>query len=172
MSFSTRSVEQPDKATAPAPEAPSTVRNFRRSRVGLGSSVMHAPFGRSGVGRLTRSSRLPTPDSRLIVTYRAISRDLPLDVASDAETHPVHVVHLEDLRHPLHVAMAGGAGIGTQGFDMPLMREVSMPGEIVHPHPFDRLLLRPRLPKLLDFRLVRAVPPPDHEVTSHTGLNR
>src|SRR5918994_7513303 len=37
-SFSTLDVEQPDRAMAPPPDTPSTVRNFRRSMVDCGPS--------------------------------------------------------------------------------------------------------------------------------------
>src|SRR5919112_4133622 len=106
------------------------------------------------------------------MTYRAISRDLPLGVAGDAEAHPVHVVDLEDLGHPLHLTVAGAAGVGSQRLDVSLVREMRVPWEVVDPHPFDRLLLGPGLPHLLDLRLVGAVPAADHQMTSHAGLHR
>src|SRR5918999_1681697 len=115
---------------------------------------------------------LMTPDSRLVVTYRAIPRHVPLLMAGDAETHAIHVVHLEHLGHPLHVPVAGGACVGTERLDVSLVWEVGVPGEIVNADPFDRLLLAPGLAQLPDFRLMRAVSPADDQVTSHTGLNR
>src|SRR4051812_49368673 len=106
------------------------------------------------------------------MTYRAIPRHLALDVAGDAETHAVDVVHLEDLWHALHVPMASGACVGAKRLDVPLMGEMRVAGEIVHPHPFNGFLVGPRLPELLDLCLVGAVPPPNHQVASHTCLYR
>ncbi len=53
----------------------------------------------------------------------------------------------------LHVAVTGGAGVGAQRLDVALMGEVRVPGEEVDPDPFDRLLLGPGLPELLDLGL-------------------
>jgi hypothetical protein len=105
------------------------------------------------------------------VTYRAIPRHLTLEVTGDAETHAVDVVHLEYLRHPLHVTMAGGARVRAERLYVTLMRKVSVAWEVVHPHPFDRFLLGPGLTQLLDFRLVGAIPPSDDEMATHAGLN-
>jgi hypothetical protein len=88
------------------------------------------------------------------MTYRTILRDFSLDVARDAEPHLINLIHLEDLRHALHITMARGTCIGTHRFYVPLVRKVSVPGEIMHPHPLDRLLLGPCLPQLSDFNLV------------------
>jgi hypothetical protein len=93
-------------------------------------------------------------------------------MARDAKPHPINLVHLEDLRHTLHVTVAGGAGIGAHGIDMTLMGEVGVTGEVMYPHPFDRFLLAPGLTQLSDFRLVRAVAPTNHQVASHAGLHR
>src|SRR3954470_3512244 len=105
------------------------------------------------------------------MTYGTIAGDLPLDVAGDTETHSVDVVHFEDLRHSLHVPVTRSTRIGTERLDMPLMREVCMPGEIMHSHPLDWLLLCPRLSHLLDLRLVGTVTSADHQVTPHAGLD-
>ena len=93
-------------------------------------------------------------------------------MAGDTEAHAVHVIHLEDLRHPLDLAMTGSAGIRAQCFDMPLMGEMGMPREVVDPNPLDRLLLVPRLAQLPDLGLVRAISPADDQVAAHAGLHR
>src|SRR5436190_20362661 len=92
-----------------------------------------------------------------VVTHRAVSGDLPLDVTGDAESHVVHVVHPVDLRHALNLAVAGDAGVRSQRLDVPLVGKVGVAREIMHAHPFDRLLLGPGLAHLLDLGLRRAV---------------
>jgi len=93
-------------------------------------------------------------------------------VARDAEPHLIHLIDLEHLGHALHISMARSTCIGPHRLDVALVREVSMPGQIVDPHPLHRLLLRPRLAQLPDFGLVRAVAAGDDEVTPHAGLHR
>jgi len=93
-------------------------------------------------------------------------------VARNTETHSVNVVHLEYLGHPLHVAVAGSARVGTERFYVTLMREVSMAREVVDPYPFDGLLLGPGLTQLLDLRLVGAIPPSNDKVAPNAGLDR
>src|SRR5215210_6628967 len=107
-----------------------------------------------------------------VVTHRAVARHFPLYVARDAEAHIVDVVHLEHLGHAAHVAVAGGAGVGAESLDVPLVREVGVPRDEVHASPLDRLLVRPGLANLLDLRLGRAIAATDHEVASHAGLHR
>src|SRR5690349_6204069 len=113
-----------------------------------------------------------TGDSRLIVTYRAVPRHLPLRMAGNTKPHPIHVVHFEDLRHPLHFAVTSAAGVRSQGFDVPLVGKVGVSGQVVNADPFDRLLLGPGLADLLDLRLMRAVPTTDHQMAPHAGLDR
>jgi hypothetical protein len=93
-------------------------------------------------------------------------------VTVDAKPHPVDVVHLEDLGHALHLAMASTASIGAECLDVPLMREMGMPGQVVNPNPFNGLLLIPGLTQLPDLCLIGTITAPDHQMTSHTGLNR
>src|SRR5919112_5269904 len=52
------------------------------------------------------------------------------------------------------------------------MRKVRVPGEIVDAHPLDGLLFVPRLAQLLDLGLMGTVSSPNHQVASHTGLDR
>src|SRR5215218_5731249 len=106
------------------------------------------------------------------MTYRAVPRHLPLRMASNTKAHPIHVVHPEDLRHPLHFAMAGAAGVGPERFDVPLVRKVCVAGQVMDADPLDGLLLGPGLAHLLDLRLVRAVPAPDHQMAAHARLER
>src|SRR5918995_2089405 len=106
------------------------------------------------------------------MTYRAVPRNLPLYMAGDAESHAVHVIHLEHLRHALNFSMTGPAGIRAQSLDMPLMREMGVPRQVVDPNPLDRLLLGPRLAQLPDLCLVGAISPADDQVAAHAGLHR
>jgi hypothetical protein len=66
-------------------------------------------------------------------------------MAGDAEAHPVHLVHLVHLRHAGDVAVAGGAGVGAQHLDMPLVGEMRVTGQVMNPDPLDRLLVAPGL---------------------------
>src|SRR5215204_1323148 len=126
----------------------------------------------AGPPLLPSFSWLMTRDSRLIVTYRAVPRHLPLRMAGDAKPHSIHVVHPEDLWHPLHLAMAGAAGVGPERFDVPLVRKMSVAGQVMDSNPLDRLLLGPGLAHLLDLRLVRAVTASDYQMAAHAGLDR
>src|SRR4051812_36902013 len=105
--------------------------------------------------------------ARSVVTHRAVPRHLTLQVARDAKAHVVDVVHPLDLGHALHVAVAGGASVGAEGLDMALMGEVGKASEVVHPHPFDGLLLRPGVAELLDLDLVAAVATGDDGVAAY-----
>src|SRR5687768_4126057 len=106
------------------------------------------------------------------MTHRTVPRHLSLDMTGDAEPHPVHVVRLEHLGHALDIAMTGPARVGAKRLDMPLMREMGVPRQIMDPDPFNRLLLVPGLAQLLDLHLVRAVTATDHQVAAHAGLHR
>src|ERR1041385_4232955 len=115
MSFWTRSVVYPERATAPAPVAPTTVRKRRRSMLLLRiSSDITAPSivrgaWWSGAGPPPRTtSHAPRP--RSVVTGGAVAVHATLEVTRDAEPHVGDVVHLEDLRHPRDVPVTGGAG--------------------------------------------------------------
>src|SRR5215210_1095906 len=106
------------------------------------------------------------------MTYRAVPGHFPLGMAGDAEAHPIHVVHLKHLRHALDLAMTGATGVGSQRLDVALVRKVRVSRQVMDPDPFDRLLLGPGLPHLLDLRLMRAVPPAYYQMTAHAGLHR
>jgi hypothetical protein len=56
-------------------------------------------------------------------------------VTGDAEAHVVHVVHFENLRHAIHIAVARGARVGTESLDVSLMREVRVARDEMHPNP-------------------------------------
>ena len=96
---------------------------------------------------------------------------LALDVSRDADTHVVDFVDLEHLGHAAHVAVARGAGVGTEGLDVPLVREVSVAREVMHAHPLDRLLVGPGLSDLLDLGLGGAVAAAHDEVAPQAGLH-
>ena len=105
------------------------------------------------------------------MAHRAVADDLPLEVAGDAETHVVDVVHLVDLRHAAHVPVARGARGGAERLDVALVREVGVAREVVHPHPLDGLLVVPGLAQLLDLGLGRAVASGHHQVAAHARLH-
>src|ERR1041385_3906650 len=129
MSFWTRSVVHPERATAPAPVAPTTVRKRRRSMLLLRiSSDITAPWSVLRASCLDRASCLVprrcfgnrrTPadhsrstkhEARSVMTGGAVAVHATLEVTRDAEPHIGDVVHLEDLRHPRDVPVTGGAG--------------------------------------------------------------
>ena len=93
-------------------------------------------------------------------------------MTGDTEAHPVDIVDLEHLGHPLDLTMAGGAGVGTHGLDVTLMREMGVPGQVVNADPFDRLLLVPGLTQLSDLSLIGAIAAANYQMTSHAGLHR
>lgn len=109
------------------------------------------------------------------MTRRTIPIDFPFHMAGDAEAHVRHVVHLEDLRHSLDVAMTGAAGVGSHRLNVPTVREVHVPRQRMNAGPLQMrfggiALVGPELAQLLDFRLAPAVAPRDDHVAAHAGL--
>src|SRR4026209_2436921 len=108
------------------------------------------------------------------MTGRTVTIDLSGQMATDAEAHVVHVVHLEDLGHARDVAVTGLAGVGPHRLDVAHMREVGETSERVDPNPLELGLARvcavaPELTQLLDLGAVGAVGPADPRVAPPDG---
>src|SRR2546428_153150 len=131
-----------DAAAAAPPVAPSTVRNRLRS--------------------ICRAS---------VVTHGTVTRDAALHVAGDAPAH-LERGDLVHLRHGAHVAVAVDAALGAQDLDVALVREAHEARERVHASPLGRPFVGPRLPHLLDFRLMGRRGAADHLMTAEAGLHR
>src|SRR5262245_7401481 len=91
-----------------------------------------------------------------------VTLDVPLEVAADAETHVVHVVRFEHLRHAGDVAVTGAASLGTHRLHVDRVREPDMARQGVNASPFERgrvglVAIVPEGPELPDFALRRAV---------------
>src|SRR5437667_9166419 len=115
------------------------------------------------------------------MTGRTVTIDLPLQVATDTETHVVHIVHLEYLGHAGDVTVAGLAGIGPQRLEVAHMGKVDVPRQSVNAGPLESRFGRvravaPERPELPDFGEVGGVGAvgaafaADHDMAPHTGL--
>src|SRR5207237_8133323 len=100
MSFSVGSgpIPHDERAAAPAPVTPRTLRNRLRS-----------------IESVIDSSRV------LVVTHAAVSRHFVFDVAAHAPPHAQRC-HLVHLRHLLHIALARGTPMLSDFLDLAHLR--------------------------------------------------
>src|SRR5437660_6864732 len=150
MSFSVGSgpIPQDESAAAPAPVTPSTLRN-----------------------RLRSIESVIDPSLVLVVTHGTVARHFVFDVAAHAPPHAQrgHLIHL---RHALHVAMARGARLRAERFDVTHVRETREPRQRMNAHPLRRLLVTPRIADLLDLGLMRRRGAADDLMTPEARLQR
>src|SRR6266545_1955721 len=149
---------QPVKTTAPAVDAPTTLRKSRRvSPSGVTPSLA---IGSSLIER----SRPPSCSMRLEVTRGALGRRPVLAVAIHTITH-VQRTHLLRLAHVCHVTMASGAGESSP--KVRLVDEVHVVRHAVDADPVDRRLGNPRIAQLLELVVSLA----DGHVAEHALLH-